>query len=471
VNTKSRFDDLTIGCQTAEEAAYNTGRLWEQFAWHLKQEFLLKAVGETSTYADRHLLFVDESQPTYYFKVFESASDFVRRQSRKEQKLRMATFSRLRNCILAGLLSTADACSLLDRISQIVTNIAKPLSIPKPLKKHRNLVQDAMSNNYGSFYRQFDNIVDTYQRDKSGSVGATAFVDEWITKPIYHHGLQRLLTSIVADCKHAFLVGLAVQKLVCPHDICDKMQVDSHGRNWMSTIKRLDGCTDRQIRLACNWINSHAKNPFKIACFRLEVGAVPIAEQDFNDLVEILRTSSLSEVLPTKQEFLWRIDERFQFVLLLHNALTNRFAGPTTTRKPILEPHQQTPFQPETALALSENAARSIPQLAPTPALHCKVEKKLTPAGFKALSYYEIAQKNSENTLTDQQAYDFLKTKQDDGSLSELISDPQLNGYKLPEFDTWSRYVRIARKALDRNKNTMRKGRETGKSVVREDEI
>ena len=62
---------------------------------------------------------------------------------------------------------------------------------------------------------------------------------------------------------------------------------------------------------------------------------------------------------------------------------------------------------------------------------------KLTPAVKKAWLSWELAEKNNPGNLTDRKAYDWI---------AEQDLDYPLVGYKLPAFDTWAKYVRIARK-------------------------
>lgn len=75
--------------------------------------------------------------------------------------------------------------------------------------------------------------------------------------------------------------------------------------------------------------------------------------------------------------------------------------------------------------------------------LSCSVEK-----AYQQFDSYQAQYVN----CTDREAYDWLK-KHNDG-------DP------LPNFDTWTRYLRKARNFYGTNKNTPRSGRETGKSIV-----
>lgn len=82
--------------------------------------------------------------------------------------------------------------------------------------------------------------------------------------------------------------------------------------------------------------------------------------------------------------------------------------------------------------------------------------KAPSPCHLKALSGYRLATENLGNGITDKEAYDWLKDRDDDRS---LVS-----------FANWSRYLREARKRLGLQKNGARLGR-TGRSIVRLDEL
>jgi hypothetical protein len=85
---------------------------------------------------------------------------------------------------------------------------------------------------------------------------------------------------------------------------------------------------------------------------------------------------------------------------------------------------------------------------------------QLPPSRKKAyLEYLDAIAKNPNelNGALDREVYDWVKEHAD--------------GEPLPAFNTWDRYVRDARKHLGKQKNTPRKGRATGKSVVSEDQI
>lgn len=69
--------------------------------------------------------------------------------------------------------------------------------------------------------------------------------------------------------------------------------------------------------------------------------------------------------------------------------------------------------------------------------------------------------------LEDQEAYDYIKENgfPENGDLGELTD------YELPDFDTWARYVRKARKALGEQKYSRRANRPKGRSIATSDEV
>jgi len=88
-------------------------------------------------------------------------------------------------------------------------------------------------------------------------------------------------------------------------------------------------------------------------------------------------------------------------------------------------------------------------------------DAKLPPSREKAFRQYLDAVAKEPNRLTG-------------ASDSEVYSSVKENleaGEGLPNFATWSRYLREAREFYSAQKNTPRSGRPTGKSVVREDQI
>jgi hypothetical protein len=89
-----------------------------------------------------------------------------------------------------------------------------------------------------------------------------------------------------------------------------------------------------------------------------------------------------------------------------------------------------------------------------------KPDANLSPSRMKAYQQYRWAvEQNAElNGATDRKVYDWLAEHLDDGE-------------QLPSFATWDRYVRKARAAENTRKNTPRRRRQTGRSIVRPDEI
>jgi hypothetical protein len=91
--------------------------------------------------------------------------------------------------------------------------------------------------------------------------------------------------------------------------------------------------------------------------------------------------------------------------------------------------------------------------------------RSLEPAELKAYYAYAYAEMNLGDT-TVRQAYDWLS----DNGLPDEKDSPELAeelaGYKLPSFDTWSRQLRSATKALGEQRYTRRAGRSSGGSVI-----
>src|SRR5207253_3122308 len=91
-------------------------------------------------------------------------------------------------------------------------------------------------------------------------------------------------------------------------------------------------------------------------------------------------------------------------------------------------------------------AKAEIPLDPPPPIDRAKVLADARPAHRKAYLVYEYAESKAGRRLTDREAYDLLKEEglpTDKGHLGEL------EGYKLPEFETWTKYLRVLRNALD----------------------
>ncbi len=97
-----------------------------------------------------------------------------------------------------------------------------------------------------------------------------------------------------------------------------------------------------------------------------------------------------------------------------------------------------------------------------------EAKKNLTQQESRAFLYYELAEKEAGKRLKDREAYDLLK---ENGISGEGAEESELSDNELPAFDTWSRYLRSARKKRGQQKNNRRSGRTTGRSVVRHDEI
>ena len=93
---------------------------------------------------------------------------------------------------------------------------------------------------------------------------------------------------------------------------------------------------------------------------------------------------------------------------------------------------------------------------------------EVNPAARKAYYSFLHAEAKEEDPLEDRAAYDWIHENGFDKSCDHY---DELEDYKLPPFDTWCRYLRIARKATGEQKYTPRHGRATGRSIVSADEI
>ncbi|MBN2023910.1 MAG: hypothetical protein JW809_14095 [Pirellulales bacterium] len=94
--------------------------------------------------------------------------------------------------------------------------------------------------------------------------------------------------------------------------------------------------------------------------------------------------------------------------------------------------------------------------------------RSLTPAVRQAYLAYQCAERKAEKRLTDRKAYDLFRKEgipTNQGDLGEI------EDYKLPTFDTWSRCLRVARRSLGEQKNTPRAGRPRGRSIVKRNEV
>lgn len=81
---------------------------------------------------------------------------------------------------------------------------------------------------------------------------------------------------------------------------------------------------------------------------------------------------------------------------------------------------------------------------------------------------YQFAGTINEKRLEDREAYDYLK----EHGLPDSAGDRgELTDYELPAFDTFTRYLREARRALGEQKYTRRANRPRGRSIAAADEI
>lgn len=93
---------------------------------------------------------------------------------------------------------------------------------------------------------------------------------------------------------------------------------------------------------------------------------------------------------------------------------------------------------------------------------------KLKPAHRKAWFSFVYAEAKSKRRLEDRDAYNWIE---ENGIDPDEEQSGELVDYKLPSFETWDRYLREARKATGEQKYTPRRGRETGRSVVKGSKI
>jgi hypothetical protein len=97
-----------------------------------------------------------------------------------------------------------------------------------------------------------------------------------------------------------------------------------------------------------------------------------------------------------------------------------------------------------------------------------EILKKLKSVERKAYFSYRFAESIAGIQLTDREAYERLR---EDGIPEDRGDMGELTDYRLPDFDTWTRYLRAARKELGEQKYTPRHGRPSGGSVVHRDQI
>ncbi len=94
-----------------------------------------------------------------------------------------------------------------------------------------------------------------------------------------------------------------------------------------------------------------------------------------------------------------------------------------------------------------------------------EVLESLKPSERKAWATWLMAERSHTVTPSDRKAYDWLKERDNDRFIGELVD------YQMPAFATWQRQLRTARSAMGQQKNTPRAGRALGKSVARTSEI
>lgn len=91
----------------------------------------------------------------------------------------------------------------------------------------------------------------------------------------------------------------------------------------------------------------------------------------------------------------------------------------------------------------------------------------LQPCQRKAYLSFLYAEARNEGRLEDRHAFDWLY----ENGIDHDEESGELVDYELPSFDTWSRYLRATREATGEHKYTPRRGRETGRSVVKGSEV
>ena len=90
----------------------------------------------------------------------------------------------------------------------------------------------------------------------------------------------------------------------------------------------------------------------------------------------------------------------------------------------------------------------------------------LQPKEYKAWLSFEYAETKAGRRLQDRDAWDWLTENGTDSTGSG-----ELANYELPAFDTWARYLRIARNAVGEQKHRRRTPPTPGRSVVRGDKL
>jgi hypothetical protein len=94
--------------------------------------------------------------------------------------------------------------------------------------------------------------------------------------------------------------------------------------------------------------------------------------------------------------------------------------------------------------------------------------RKVPPAARKAYLSFKVAEAKLGRQLADREAYDYLNHEIEFESTGEWR---ELSGYQLPNFDTWIRHLRTARKTLGEQKYNKRSGRPHGGSIAESREV
>jgi hypothetical protein len=96
-----------------------------------------------------------------------------------------------------------------------------------------------------------------------------------------------------------------------------------------------------------------------------------------------------------------------------------------------------------------------------------QILRSLEPAARNAYLVFRLAQSPADKPLKDDEAYELLKETDLPKAANSIA---ELTDYKLPSFETWTRQLRTARKALGEQKYTRRHGRQAGKSAIKLDQ-
>lgn len=86
----------------------------------------------------------------------------------------------------------------------------------------------------------------------------------------------------------------------------------------------------------------------------------------------------------------------------------------------------------------------------------------------KAYHAFSTAELRAERRLEDREAYDLLEENGLPGNMNDCL---ELTDYTLPQFETWARQLRAARKALGEQKYTRRTGRPLSGSIAKAKEL